>query len=487
MAALDRTDRICVLGAGSSGLAAARNLKAVGLNVDVLERGDDLGGVWNYGKPNARVYQSTRMISSKKFTQFPDFHFPAHYPDYPHHSQVLEYLRSYAARFGIDGLIEYGTSVERIEAAEDGRFLDVTTGSGETRRYGGLVVCNGHNWSPKYPSYPGAFTGQVLHSADYRTPDVLSGKRVLVVGGGNSGCDIACEAAQFAKACFHSTRRGYHYFPKYLLGQPGDRLGDKLRKLRVPLPLRRLLVTALLKLVVGSPERYGLPRPDHRLWEAHPIINTLLLYYVQHGAVRPKADIQHLDGDTVTFSDGTREPIDLLIYATGYNVAFPFMDQELLNYTDGRPALYYNVFHPTRDNVFVVGLIQPDSGQFQLVHWQSKAVALYLAGLRAGSPVVSSLRARKARADHGLSNGIRYQESPRHYLEVDHWSYLKKLQRLVRELSLPAAKRRARAAEVQRSFRWARLRLDSAHTGPAPRGDVTPGLPAQRSKKRAQG
>ena len=280
MGVLDRTDRVCVVGAGSSGLVTAKNLKEAGLAVDVLERGDGLGGIWNYGKPNGRVYQSTRMISSKKFTQFPDFHFPAHYPDYPHHTQVLVYLRSYATHFGIDELIEYGTSIERIEPTPDGRFWDVTTASSETRRYGGLVICNGHNSSPKYPRYPGEFAGQVLHSAYYRTPDVLAGKRVLVVGGGNSGCDIACEAAQHAEACFHSTRRGYHYIPKYLLGQPVDRLGDKLLKLRIPLRLRRLIATTLVKLVVGSPEKYGLQAPDHRLFECHPIINTLLLYYV---------------------------------------------------------------------------------------------------------------------------------------------------------------------------------------------------------------
>ena len=363
----------------------AKNLKEAGLAVDVLEREDDLGGVWNYGKPGGRVYQSTRMISSKKFTQFPDFHFPASYPDYPHHSQVLEYLRAYATHFAIDGLIEYRTPIERIEPSGDERFWDVTIGSGETRRYGGLIICNGHNWSPKYPHYPGEFTGQVLHSAHYRTPDVLAGKRVLVVGGGNSGCDIACEAAQHAAACFHSTRRGYHYIPKYLLGRPGDLLGDKLLKLHIPLRLRRLIATTLLKIVVGSPRRYGLPAPDHKLFEAHPVINTLLLYYVQHGAVQPRPDLQRLDGDVVHFEDGTSERIDLVIYATGYDVVFPFIDRELLNLRDGRPDLYYNVFHPTRDNLFAVGLIQPDSGQFQLVHWQSKAVALYLAGLRAGS------------------------------------------------------------------------------------------------------
>jgi hypothetical protein len=349
-----------------------------------------------------------------------------------------------------------------------------------------LVICNGHNSSPKYPRYPGEFAGQVLHSAYYRTPDVLAGKRVLVVGGGNSGCDIACEAAQHAEACFHSTRRGYHYIPKYLLGQPVDRLGDKLLKLRIPLRLRRLIATTLVKLVVGSPEKYGLQAPDHRLFECHPIINTLLLYYVQHGVVRPKPDIHRLDGDVVHFDDGSSEQIDLLIYATGYDVVFPFLDRELLEWRDGRPGLYYNTFHPTRDNLFVVGLIQPDSGQFQLVHWQSKAVALYLAGIRSGSAAAARLGARKAWVDRNLRGGIQYSESARHRLEVEHWSYLRKLEALVRELSPTPTKHVARAADPGRRPELSGLRIDQAHSGRVPHVRVDTGLPARSANHEAQ-
>ncbi len=414
---------------------------------DILEREDQLGGNWNYNKPCARVYRSTRMISSKSFTQFPDFPFPSHYPDYPHHAQVLEYLQAYAAHFGIDRQIEFSTSVERISpestsaSASPAPHWRVTLASGQTRRYGGVVVANGHNWSPKFPKYEGEFSGQVMHSADYRTPDALAAKRVLVVGGGNSGCDIACEAAQHAAATFHSTRRGYWYIPKYLFGRPSDRMVDKLLKAGVPLSMRRGIIRTALRLAVGSPQRFGLPKPDHKLFETHPIVNTLLLYYVQHGAIAPKPEILRLDGKTVHFTDGTAQEVDLIVYATGYNIVFPFIDTALLNWQDGRPRLAYNVFHPAFDNLFVIGLIQPDSGQFGLVHWQSKAVATYVQGLREEWASVDKFRRTKSQLNINLDGGIHYKDSTRHYLEVEHWSYRKALRRLVDELSKDARAR----------------------------------------------
>lgn len=426
-------DRVCVIGAGSSGLAAARNLLALGFDPEVLEREDDLGGNWNYGKPFARVYRSTHMISSKPFTQFPDFPMPDAYPDYPHHAQVLAYLRAYAERFGVTERIRFETPVQRAEPAEGGGW-DVTTGHGETRRYAALVVANGHNWSPRLPRYPGVFAGEAMHSAQYRTPEVFEGKRVLVVGGGNSGCDIAVEAAQHAVRTLHSTRRGYWYMPKYVLGKPSDQVGDALLRLGVPLAVRRWIASATVRLLVGRPEDTGLPRPDHRLFETHPIVNTLLPYYVKHGDIACRPDVARFDGHTVHFADGTAEEVDLIVFATGYRLEFPFLDAAHLNGEAGRPRLHRNVFHPTRDDLFVAGLIQPDSGQFGLVHWQTRAVALYLRGVREGTAAAAAFRREKAAAVPGDDAGIRYKESTRHSLEVEHWSYLRALRRTCRAL-----------------------------------------------------
>src|SRR3954454_12083275 len=182
---------------------------------------------------------------------------PEGWPDYPHHTQVLEYLERYAEHFGLRRNVWFGTEVLRIAPAEGQRW-DVTThgtgtgGAERTQRYAAVVVANGHNWSPKQPAWEGAdtFRGTLLHASAYKDPAQLRGRRVLVVGGGNTGCDIAVEAAQQAAACWHSTRRGYWYAPKYVLGRPADQVNDSLLALRVPLRVRQWLYHWTLRLTV---------------------------------------------------------------------------------------------------------------------------------------------------------------------------------------------------------------------------------------------
>jgi thioredoxin reductase len=448
----DRSGRVCVVGAGSSGLAAAKNLLEAGFDIDVIERDADLGGNWNYGRPGSRVYRSTRMISSKSFTQYSDFTMPDHFPDYPHHEQVIAYLRAYSRHFGIDRRTEYETSVESIVPASDHRSgrasddrpsdWDVTTHRGR-RRYRAVVIANGHNHKPRWPKYPGHFDGESMHSAQYKTPDVLTGKRVLVVGGGNSACDIAVEAAQQGCATLHSTRRGYHYVPKYLFGRPSDLLSDRLAALGLPLALRRRLIAALLRVVGGSSRKSPLPRPDHRLYETHPVVNSLLPYYVRHAAIRPKPEIAELAGREVRFVDGSREAVDLIVYATGYCIDFPFIDRRYLNWRDGCPRLFLNVFHPEFENLFVAGLIQPDSGQFQLVDWQMKAVATFLSAVEQGLPAADKLRLLKRQGAESASKSIHYKRTDRHLLEVEHWGYLHALKCVVRMLGHQRPERKA--------------------------------------------
>jgi hypothetical protein len=304
----------------------------------------------------------------------------------------------------------------------------------QTRQYAGVIIANGHHWDVKIPEYRGSFDGKVIHSKDYKTPDILHDKRVLVVGAGNSGCDIAVEAARHAAATFQSTRRGYHYLPKFLLGKPIDLCGERLLRWRLPLWLRRRVSAALVRVALGPPDRYGLPRPDHRLFETHPIINSQMLYYVGHGRIRPKPDVKELAGSRVRFVDGSEEAIDAIVYATGFKISFPFIDSKHLNCVGGRPELYLNIFHPERDDLFVAGLIQPDSGQWGLVDYQTRLIARYVRGLDANHDAAARFRQRKRRRRPGLSAGIRYVHSTRHLLEVEHFSYRKRLRRLIREL-----------------------------------------------------
>ncbi len=266
----DRADNVCVIGAGAAGLTAIKNLREYGFGVDCFEREINVGGAWNWRSPRSPVYASTHLISSKPFTQYPDFPMPDSWPDYPHHTQVLAYLERYADHFGLREHIWFGTEVTSVEA-DRGRALGRDHqrrrgAASRTRRYAAVAVANGHNWSPKMPTYEGLgeFKGEIIHASQYKDAAQLRGKRVLVVGAGNSGCDLAVEAAQQAARCWHSSRRGYWYAPKYAYGRPSDQVNDLVLSFGLPLRVRQWLFHRTMRRTVGDLTRFGLPKPDHQ-------------------------------------------------------------------------------------------------------------------------------------------------------------------------------------------------------------------------------
>lgn len=443
----DRGERIAIIGAGTSGLAMAKALADAGLPFDCLEREDDLGGNWNRRLACSSVCDSTHLISSKEQTEYADFPMPEHWPAYPSHRLVLDYLRAYANRFRLTEKIEFGAGVRRLAPHPGGGWL-VRLESGERRRYARVAIANGHNWDPSWPDFPGGFDGLTLHSGEYKTPEILAGQRVLVVGGGNSGCDIAVESGRHAAATRLSLRRGYHFLPKFFHGTPIDVCGERMLRWRLPLWLRRLLAGTACFFLQGTRAGTGLPKPDHRLFETHPTINSQLIDSLRHGDLEVRPNVERLLGDRVRFTDGSEEPFDVIVYATGFRLSFPFLDRELLNWVgderSGRPELFLNVFHPRRDDLFVLGMIQPDSGQWGLVEAQAKLVAAYLVGVEAGAAAAERFRERKAVAEE--PGPIRYVDSPRHRLEVEHFSYRRTLKRELRRLRRGASSRSVAAA-----------------------------------------
>jgi cation diffusion facilitator CzcD-associated flavoprotein CzcO len=438
---VDRGGAWAVVGAGPHGLSALKNLLELGLDADGFERDTDLGGNWNFHAENSRVYESTHLISTKPFTQFPDFPMPDAYPDYPSHWQVHRYFRSYAEHFGLLDHLAFNSEVVSVTPAPGERW-DVTvrdreSGVETTRQYAGVVIANGHNWWPKIPQYPGqdTFTGEIKHSADYKSADVVRGKRVLVVGAGNTGCDVAVESAQNAKETFHSTRRGYYYNPKYAFGRPSDQTADLLLALRLPLALRRVMFKSVLRLTVGDFEKFGLRKPDHEFFETHPIVNQQLVYYVGHGDIQPKPDIDRFDGSTVYFEDGTSAEIDVIVFCTGYLAHFPFLDDTYLNPEGDHPVLARQIFTPATPTLAVSGLIQPDSGQWTIAHWQGMLIATY-AALRAQDPVAAQRFYDAIVSETGVrfTGGAEYKDSTRHYYEIAHQEYLRAIERDLQRL-----------------------------------------------------
>jgi cation diffusion facilitator CzcD-associated flavoprotein CzcO len=420
-------DRVCVIGAGSSGIASCQVLDARGIPFDCFERGSGVGGNWRYGNDNemSSAYESLHINTSKRIMEYATFPMPDEYPDFPSHGQIAAYFDAYVDHFGFRDKIRFNTEVTRAEPQAGG--WAVTLDDGSTQQYGAVMVANGHHWSPRYPEppFPGTFDGETVHAHYYRTPAGYEGKRVVVLGFGNSAMDIAVELSRVADEVFLAVRRGFHVIPKYLRGKPLDQLTNPVSR-RLPFTFTRRSFEKLIKQSVGRPEDYGLPTPDHRLGEAHPTVSSEILNRIGHGDVTVKPNIERLDGDSVRFTDGTVEKVDRIIWCTGYKIAFPFLADELVPTRDNQVELYRRVVPPDLPGLYFIGLIQPLGAIMPIAELQSEWVADLLEG-KAGLPSRERMRASIARDDRKLKR--RYVASKRHTIQVDFYPYLRELQR----------------------------------------------------------
>ncbi|MGI9303923.1 MAG: flavin-containing monooxygenase [Gammaproteobacteria bacterium] len=385
--------RHCIIGAGFSGITVARKLRELGESFDVIDANSGIGGLWHTG-----AYDSAHLVSSKLETQFEDFPMPDCYPDFPGRAQMQRYLQSYADHVGVTEYVQLNSVVNRVRPADDyhtsGEWLVEI--EGETpRRYATVVVANGHlsgMSSPKKPAYPGRFAGEVRYATEYQNARDLAGKRVLVVGAGNTGCDIAVDSSRIAVATAISMRSGKHFIPKTFAGIPLSDLGGEGRLGRW---FDRLALRLICWLSFGNLSRHGLPKPTHRILDRHPTINSQLLYQIQHGRVAVRSEIKRYDDDTVEFVDGSREALDLIIFAVGCNVSFPMLKYEdgLLDWEEGLPVLFLGMMAPKYRGLFFSGLGQAQAGGGPL--------------FQGGGDVLARMLAKEARSDVGVMNLIR--------------------------------------------------------------------------------
>src|SRR3954467_9834247 len=349
----------CVIGAGSSGIAAAKKLNDAGIPFDCFEKSDRVGGNWVFGNKNrmSSAYRSLHINTSRDRMEYADFPMPRDYPDFPHHAQIARYFDDYVDHFGFRDRITFETGVERAELDDNGVW-NITLDTAETRHYDALLVANGHHWDARWPDppFPGEFAGTEMHAHHYVDNSDMRDKNVVVLGMGNSAMDIAVEASGVANRVFLAARRGAHVIPKYLWGRPLDQMG---LSPRIPWPVRRTILQLIIGSTTGSLERYGLPKPDHKIGEAHPTIPDEILSCLTHGTITPKPNIASLEGSAVHFSDGTAVHADVVIYATGYKVTFPFFARGFIPAPNNDLPLFRRVFHPKVPNVFFIALLQP--------------------------------------------------------------------------------------------------------------------------------
>jgi hypothetical protein len=409
---------VCVIGAGPSGLAAAKAVLDAGLRLTVFEAGPGVGGNWRFSdqEGHSSVFETTHIISSKLLSQYHDFPMPADYPDYPSHEQLLAYFEHYAQHFGVTQYIQFSSRVIACTQDEQARW-QVTVehgGTQTTHMFDALMVANGHHYKPRWPEYPGNFTGEFLHSHGFKRAAPFAGKRVLVIGGGNSAADIAVETSRVSAATHISWRRGYWIVPKFLLGAPPD--VTNLKMLWMPKALRRFISERLLLLVNGKNEAIGLPAPDHHLGQTHPLLNSELYYFVRHGKIKPHGEIARFDGNTVHFKNGEAIEVDTLICATGYWIDHPFFDKSLIDFSRGPVPLYLRMLPEHIRNLYFIGLFQPLGCIWPAAELQAKIAARHITGAWQPPGEVAQLIAQEqARPD------VTQLDSPRHTITVaDH-------------------------------------------------------------------
>jgi dimethylaniline monooxygenase (N-oxide forming) len=422
--------RACIIGAGSSGIAAAKALLDRGIPFDCLEKSDEVGGNWVFGNRNgmSAAYRDLFINVSRERMSYADYPMPSAYPDFPHHTHIKEYFDNYVEHFALRKHIAFETSVEHVTRREDGVWqveLRSSVGEvvgGETREYDALLVANGHHWDARWPepAFPGAdaFQGTQLHAHSYVENSIFAGKDVVVLGMGNSAMDIAVESSYVAANTYLAARKGAWIIPKYVFGKPVDQLPNNPR---IPFAIRQRMIHQTIKTLTGPPELYGLPKPDHKFGEAHPTVSGRILDRIAHGTIAPKPNIASLHGDRVRFTDGSEVHADVVVYCTGYKITFPFFDEDFLAAPDNHIELFRRVFHPDIPGLYFIGLLQPLGAIMPLAEAQSAWVGDHLRGEYA-LPSPAELRRDIARDQAAMKK--RYVASKRHTIQVDYDDYL---------------------------------------------------------------
>lgn len=427
-----------IVGGGPSSMIMARALLKEGVPFDWYERNGDFGGIWDIDNPGSPMYESAHFISSKYTSGFYGAPMPDEYPDYPTWSQIRDYIRDFGRQWGLYDHVTFNTEV--VSAKElPGERWRVSLSDGRTLEYDGLIAAPGVTWHANSPQFPGmeTYAGELRHSVTYRSALEFLGKRVLIVGAGNSGVDIACDAARFASRALFSVRRGYRYLPKHIAGIPTDALLSGALEPPAGSALSGESMNEVIDLLVGDLTRFGLPAPDHDVTASHPIMNTQVLHHLAHGDLVAKPDIDHFTVDGVTFKDGTHEELDLVLLCTGYDYHLPFLPDDYFTWKPGHPQLYLNVFNRQHHSLYVLGFIEFADAAYKRFDEMAQLVVMDIRARETGEHL-DELRRRKAEDHPDLRGGINYVDSPRHANYVETHAYQSYLAELRGEFGWPA-------------------------------------------------
>jgi cation diffusion facilitator CzcD-associated flavoprotein CzcO len=368
---MTRNPDAIIVGAGPAGLACAAMMKARGLDVVVLEKADHVGAMWR------RHYDRLHLHTDRKHSGLPGLAMPATYPLYPSRAQVIDYLERYAAHFDIQPI--FGAMVCGI--GRDSGMWRAKIAQASSVAAPVMVIATGIADSPHRPSWPGLeiYSGPVVHSSDYRNPTPFSGRRVLVVGFGNSGGEIALDLASAGIDVAMAVRGPVQIVPRDLLGLPIMSWAILYRLL--PARLVDRMNGPVLKLALGDFEKLGLRRSTkgpRRMVEEDgrvPLIDVGTLARIRDGSIKIRAGIDRLAADGVVFSDGTTEKFDALILATGFRPDLRRLLPDIDGIFDRRGMPLVTGQATAAPGLYFCGQITAPTGQLRQIGIEAQQIA----------------------------------------------------------------------------------------------------------------
>ncbi len=428
--------KIAVVGAGACGLCAAKYLTQAGLDVTIFEIGTQIGGLWKFENDNGRssAYSTLHINTSKGVTHFHDFDFDPEVQFFPDHRDMHRYLVKYAEHFDLVRRIRFKSRITDIEPLFDAKKneapkwrLHIEGAAPET--FDAVVVATGHLTKPLHVEmFQNDFKGEYVHGHDYHSPERFVGKRVCVVGVGNSACDMATDICSMVKSCVLVARSGVLILPKLFCGIAFTDITRAIQRPWLPGFVRRALTRWLVYLVHGNMSKLGFKRLDKR---AHVTSNARIVTDIAYRRVRVKQGIERIDGKTIHFADGSSEDFDVLLAATGYLIDLPFMRPDVLSIVDNGLDLYQRMVPPDWPGLYLMGFFNTDTALNMVYEYQARWVRDVELGEARLPPKLDMRAAIQAKNDWVRTT---YKDSPRHTIEEEHVPYIKELKRSLKKM-----------------------------------------------------